>query len=439
MHLREILLLAAPAAAAFGQSPGHNAVILDNPCPKKQAYFGHAVCVLDMDGSGGSEVAVGAFGAGRAYILHDVTLAGRQGGFEVLSALGQDSCTAAQYTDQFGYDLAGGNLDGDPLDELVVGVPFASVGPVERAGVVYIFRDATDPTPLLLRALDPTPAWLGVSVVVGDFDGDGLGDVAASAPKADVGGFQAGAVYIFFGPFGSVPRTVVLPNPAPVDNGNFGNHLAVADTNLDGLDDLVVGAIGNANTAGIPVAGQVYVYPGPIAPSQFLLIEDPLPDAGDLPAPRFAMHVAARGEWVLVGANRKDWLGIHDAGMGFSARGPSLAPVDLYPHPFPGPSDYMGFRCVVADVVGDPALDLTFVVMGSRRELVTWDGNTPYGPPVRLRRILPRSGDHFANGFVAAQLVAGGREELVVGDPTYDLGGTGAGKDVGRVVVYSYE
>jgi FG-GAP repeat protein len=328
----------------------------------------------------------------------------------------------------------------------VVGAPSTDIGQVERAGMAYIFRHPGDTNPVVLRALIPESAWLGDSVTVGDFNGDGFGDVACSAPKTMVSGFAAGAVHVFFGPFDVVPPVLVIENPQPVEHGNFGQHLAVGDLNGDGLDDLVVSAIGNTNLAGLPVAGQVYVYPGPIDPASRLLVEDPQPSATDLPSPRFGMHVDARGDWLLVGANRKDWVGIKDAGMGFSTRGPLLPPLSLHPFPNPSPSDYMGFRCVVADVVGDGALDLTFVVMPNQggpgadpRALVTWDGNAPFGPPALIRPALPRSADHFANGLVEAQITPGGRDELVVGDGTYDVPGSGNTNNTGRVVLYAYD
>lgn len=433
------LLLLAPLAAAQ-VPPQQSAIILENPCPKKGARFGHSVCVLDFDGQGDLEVAVGSYGIGHAHVLHDVGPQGAGGGVSSFAASGPITCGAPEVGDFFGYDVAGGNLDTDPEDELIVGAPRRPVGPVVDAGVVYIYRHPGDVSPVLLRELSPESSRFGDSVTVGDFDGDGQNDVAVSAPKAIVGGlYGAGRVHVFFGPFDAFPKSVVLDNPQPVVHGTFGHHLAVADVNQDGLDDLVVAAIGNSNSAGIPLAGQVYVYPGPVGPANHLLVEDPQADPLDLPAPRYGMHVEGREDWVVVGANRKDWLGIHDAGAGFSARGPALSPVNLHIHPAPGTSDYMGFRCVVADVVGDSALDLTYVVMGDERELVTWDGNAPLGPPALRRRAVGRSADHFGNGFVAAQLFAGGRDELVVGDGTYDLTSTGQGKDVGRVVIYRYD
>ena len=429
-----VLLLVAPG---FSQTLRRHSLTVDNPCPTTGAQFGNSSCVLDMDGTGGLELAAGAWGQGRVYLFEDVTMQGA-GPHRVLTAEGIGSCASAETDDRFGYDVGYGNLDADPFLELIVGAPSTTVGPVLLAGAVYLFLHPDDNDPVVLRELDPGPNFFGESVTCGDFNGDGVGDVAVAAPRTTVAGHAvAGAVHVLYGPFDSFPASDVLENPQPILYGNFGQHLTVGDINQDGIDDLVVSAIGNSNQAGLPVAGQVYVYPGPIDPQNRLLIEDPVPDANDLPAPRFGMHVHARADWLLVGANRKDWVGVHDAGMGFSTRGVG-APVSLHPYPTPDPSDYMGFRCVVADVVGDAALDLTFVIMGDEKQLVTWDGNDPLGQPY-LRQSLPLSKDHFGNGLEYGQVTPGGKEELVVGDGTYDAPNmTPKNNDAGRVVIYAY-
>jgi len=402
------------------------------------------LAVLDMDGSGGLEIAVGAYGQGAVFVHHDVGPDG-WGELRVYDAGGASTCPPTDSAEHFGYDVAAGQLDLDPEEELVVGLPRSAVGPLEEAGRVHLIRSVGDPTPIVVRALNPaTSSRLGESVTVGDFNGDGHGDIAASAPKAEVGGIVAGAVHVFFGPFDVVPPELVIPNPQPVPNGFFGQHLSAADNDGDGCDELFVAAIGNT-AGGVPVAGQIFCFPGPVDAANWIAVEDPYPDPLDLPGPRFGMHIDAREDWLLIGANRKDWNGVFNAGMGYSARGPGYFPVTLHPYPNPKPSDYMGFRCVVADVIGDDALDMTFVVMpdlslpdADRRALVTWDGNTPQSPASWVRPAAPGSADHFGNGMAAAQILPGGKEELVVGDGTYDRPGKEKSDNAGRVVVYFY-
>ncbi|MCP3914860.1 MAG: hypothetical protein GY711_04770 [bacterium] len=442
-------LLAVDAAVAQQSRlseawPVMHSHVIDHPCGNAGARFGESTAVLDMNADGHSDVAVGAYGEGRTYIFYGNGNTARPGfsGQRLFDATGPILCPAGPRTDQFGYDVDGGNLDADPADEFVVGAPRTTVAGVADAGAVYLIG-ITGAMPVQLVSSTPERALLGNSVAVGDFNDDGVTDVAAGARLAPIGGADAGKVHVFFGPFTpGAARELVVENPNPVQWGNFGHHLAVGDADGDGDDDLFVSSIGNTASS-VPVAGQIFCYPGPIANTSFAVIEDPNPNPADLPAPRFGMHIDARDHWLLVGANRKDWNGVHDAGLGFVYPGPGFGSVSLHEFPGANPSDYMGFRCVAANVVGDAALDFTFVVMPNQNlpvanplALITWDGTDLHGPPARILRAIDDSGDHFGNGLTWGQMVPGGYEELVVGDPTYDAPGTGGADDTGRVVVY---
>jgi hypothetical protein len=100
-------------------------------------------------------------------------------------------------------------------------------------------------------------------VVAGDFDGDGIGDLAIShdhrtgaiaigAPSTTFNGVAAaGAVWVIDPPIGGgldpASLSPILPQ-APLSIGSpqigeyFGNALAIADFNDDGLEDLAIGA-----------------------------------------------------------------------------------------------------------------------------------------------------------------------------------------------------
>lgn len=442
-----LLLSLALVPAQDAMASRARVTVLEPPCPVAGSLFGQGLAMLDLDGDGHQDVAVGAPGEGVVYVYHGKA-PGLPRSFSVqrlFTPAGPTLCPAPSSSGQFGIDLWGGQLDGDAADELVVGAPGETVGGVADVGAAYLIGfGASGSTPVRLASPVPTAGRFGSSVAMGDFNADGIGDVAIGARLASVGGYSAGCVYIWFGPVDPAAAPLVLENPFPVDNGNLGHHMAVGDSNGDGLDDLVVNALGNT-IAMVPFAGQVFVYEAPISALPTHVIMDPDLDPGDLPSPRYGMHIDARDAWVVVGANRKDHSGIHDAGRGYVQSGPTFTNVSLHDHDAPKDSDYFGFRCAIADVIGDSALDFTFIVMPKSslpvpnlQELYIWDGNQRFGPAAHILPALAYSGDHFANGLDRGQLFPGGKEELLFGDPTFDRQGFGSQDNSGRVVIYGF-
>ncbi|MFS4092414.1 FG-GAP-like repeat-containing protein [Streptomyces sp. AF1A] len=103
---------------------------------------------------------------------------------------------------------------------------------------------------LLTFAASPATAADSTKVAKADFNGDGIGDVVASAPGAYVSGHKnAGQVVVLYGSASGVTstkRTTISQNtsgvPGTAEAGDFfGAETAYADFNGDGYDDLAVG------------------------------------------------------------------------------------------------------------------------------------------------------------------------------------------------------
>ena len=100
----------------------------------------------------------------------------------------------------------------------------------------------------------------------GDINGDGLDDVIVGAPRGDNGGSDAGEAYVIFGKasgFGNIDLSNMSPTDGFIIQGDAaqdraGNSVSSAgDINGDGFADILVGAWGGDN--GGSDAGEAYV------------------------------------------------------------------------------------------------------------------------------------------------------------------------------------
>nr|XP_045614929.1 integrin alpha-8-like [Procambarus clarkii] len=154
---------------------------------------------------------------------------------------------------QFGYCLAAGDVDGDGVDDLIVGAPLAQGrgSQTPDAGKVYIYygplvKSAAQKSPLVLAG---HLAWgrFGQAVSCpGDLNGDGYEDVVVGAP----GG--AGRVYVYNGGAeGLHPEHTQILRASDFSPGlrSFGFSLdGSVDMDNNGYPDLIIGAP-QSNTA----------------------------------------------------------------------------------------------------------------------------------------------------------------------------------------------
>lgn len=192
----------------------------------------------DWNGDGFADCLVAAPGQGGTGAVH--LLSGPTG--TVLLSI-----TGAAAGDHFGDSVATiGDVDGDGLPEIVVGVASADVSGLTDAGAVELRSGATGALLWQFPGND-ADGQLGRAVArTGDVDGDGVDEVLAAAPLADTpGGAWAGRVWLLSGASGSVLRTY----EGSVPNRNLGRSVAgLGDLDGDGVEDYGIGAIGNPST-----------------------------------------------------------------------------------------------------------------------------------------------------------------------------------------------
>ncbi|MDF5757710.1 hypothetical protein [Spongiactinospora sp. TRM90649] len=147
------------------------------------------------------------------------------------------------------------DFDGDGLDDIVVGDPFADAGGQAGAGAVQVTTGtpvATKPSVITVPEAAPGDSF-GWSAAIGHFDGDRCADLLVGAPYADSGGLRdAGAAYIVYG---GTRRTERLTAPEPQQDAHFGWSVAYTP---EGEGVVAIGAP-HEDDAGVRDAGAVYV------------------------------------------------------------------------------------------------------------------------------------------------------------------------------------
>ncbi len=229
----------------------------------------------DVNGDGLGDIIVGARGSdalgsesGRAYVVFGTAAAGPI----ALSGLGAGGfiIDAQGAGDRCGLSVSGiGDVDGDGLDDLIVGCPYGLDG--EQTGHTYVVFGKADATPVALA--DVALGVGGFAIVgedggdrsgfsvdaAGDVNGDGLDDVVLGALRADPQGSSSGRAYVVFGKAdtAAVPLVAVVGGVGgfAIDGAASGDRSgrAVAgagDVDGDGLADVIIGAPDVGSDAG---------------------------------------------------------------------------------------------------------------------------------------------------------------------------------------------
>ncbi|MBC8072195.1 MAG: FG-GAP repeat protein, partial [Deltaproteobacteria bacterium] len=379
----------------------------------------------DVDGDGLADVIIGAPQAnaiaddeGRVFVVFGkadtaaVTLATLEadGAGFVIEGIAID--------DLAGWSVGGGSdIDGDGLDDVIVGAPQADGNAVGNSGRVFVVHGKADSLPVDLADVVAGNGGFAIDGIaledhagdavagLGDVDGDGLEDLAIGVPQANIGGGNSGRAFVVLGRTATSPielADVVLGEGGFAIEGTagldqLGDAVAGAgDVDGDGRADLVLGAPGAEDGANLQ--GRSYVVLGR--------------DAG---APALASDIASGiGGFVIDGESEGDLSG-WSVGGGIDVDGDGLGDV----------------------LVGAQNADYAASVAG--RSYVVY-GSSGAGP-VALGDIAMGSGGFAIDGEMTNDIsgwaIAGGGD--VSGDGLGDVlvGAYGApgGDDVGRAYV----
>ncbi len=395
--------------------------------PEVGDRFGWSVAAGDFNGDGVQDLATGMpyddglFGSGLTdsgivIVRYGVAGQGLAEGLAstVLSQNGGGSINPAEAGDLYGFALAAGDFNNDGSDDLAVGVPrdrywhdedaeYRSAGGVDihYGGAGGIQTTAEHHRQNRYHNGDR----FGEALAVGDFNADGHADLAIGSPgfhSLSLDGFvwQAGAVFVHYGHIGGLfpfQGTYIDQDSEGVDDWTqldeeFGESVAAGDFDGDGFDDLAVGIPKEEN------CGAIQVFAG-----------------------------TANG---IDRTSNEIWLQADLPGGGANEEG-----------------DLFGFRLAVGDfdgsghddlAIGAPSEDLPG---GGDAGEVTVIYGTPSGPTwFDLSRTdtlqqgaifgsaaFDQPGDIFGHALAAGDFDGDGRDDLAIGQPGEDVGGTNRG------------
>ncbi|MES2642266.1 MAG: MopE-related protein [Myxococcota bacterium] len=161
----------------------------------------------------------------------------------------------------------GGDIDGDGIDDVVIGAPGADNGDVVDAGAAYVvYGPVTGTIPLYTADLKLVGGveseGVGTRIrIPGDVDGDGIDDLLLGAPYGGPEGYARGAVYLVTNPAsGDVATQAAGTVVGGVNYDTIGERtLDAGDFNGDGATDVLVGSDDNGSTyvAYGPITGMI--------------------------------------------------------------------------------------------------------------------------------------------------------------------------------------
>jgi hypothetical protein len=371
--------------------------------------------------------------------------------------------------DMFGRSLSMGDVNGDGIDDLVVGADGVDGVSTLEVGAVHVFLGpiasgavlhATQADHRILGDATVAGDRFGAVTEVGDVNADGSNELVVSATRHDLPGrVDAGCVYVLGlveGSQGMSTDDAIALVEGAQQNQRLGDSITCGDLNADAGPDMVIGAMGGDPLLPpwMQVRGRVYAVSGGESLNSISAASVPIVFSGEEVDDQFGTRAAVgdvNGDGIadlVVTAPINDYYGadfgrayVFLGGENFEGGSAAIAQAKftgLYSH------NSIGSSLVVADADGDFIDDIvlgaphaTNINLGDGRvylfrgkaqlpaELVATDADAIYTAEANLQDGLGRSVSLLdMNGDGLADLAAG---------TTYHNGGSG------RVYVYHWQ
>lgn len=356
---------------------------------------------------------------------------------------------------QFGSSIAHGDFTGNGSTDVFVGSPFSSSFNRQWNGAVTIIFGGEDKKTLFSMYGENSGDQLGTAITAGDFNGDGMRDLAVGAFNALVEDERPGKVYVIYGGAGDdedlsgqlvrqvgdrtethfgdfVSNKVDSVLSGQVDKGRFGVSMLAADINSNGIDDLIVGA-----------EGRVYIYFG----SEDGIRKHPsITVRHDIEGERFGSSLAV-GDFtgsgkaeLVVGAHRASYDDKDEVGKVyvFEDIAGRTGFVDSYDFYIPGfyENSRFGFDMDTGDANGNGKDDLlisSFPYNGNHRDsgVFLYYGGNGFREGVLPDVIIddPLPGSLPGTSVLLKDFNGNGKDDIIIGSPSIKhVGGNGSGK-----------
>jgi PGF-CTERM protein len=235
--------------------------------------------VGDVNGDGYDDILIGAyenndtaFHSGKAYLIF-----GKATGWSMdidLSNADASFTGEAKY-DQVGRSVAGaGDVNGDGLDDFLIGAPFNAEGG-QNYGQTYLFFGRASGWSTDVNVSKANASFIGEDINeasgyhvagVGDVNADGFDDFLISATFGDEGGARAGETFLLLGKASgwSMDSNLSTADASFIGEASWDDSgfcvASAGDANGDGYDDFLISAL--FNDEGGNGAGQTYMILG---------------------------------------------------------------------------------------------------------------------------------------------------------------------------------